>query len=149
MKMKFNVGDRVRVSTKRFGRDQLGDRGYISSISKGVMLPITVAFDVGSHAEQNAYDQKDLTLITPKVALKPHNNRTVDPRGSQTDLLLAHLGSKGSITQVEASALFKIRSLTRRIADLRGNGFDIRSETKWDAVNRQRYVRYYMEGVAA
>jgi hypothetical protein len=64
----------------------------------------------------------------------------------QTELLLAHLQQKKSITGIEASALFKVRSLTRRITDLKELGHSIRSEWRRDSTG-QRYVRYHYQGI--
>jgi hypothetical protein len=44
---------------------------------------------------------------------------------SQYQLVLNHLIDVGSITFVEANDLYRIRSLPRRIADLREAGFEI------------------------
>lgn len=60
---------------------------------------------------------------------------------TQYHQVLNHLIDVGSITFVEANDLYRIRSLPRRIADLRANGFQITSEWKKDVLG-QRYVRY-------
>jgi hypothetical protein len=62
---------------------------------------------------------------------------------TQTDRVLKHLQSVGSITQVEAQAMYKSRSLTKRISELRDRGYDIKSEWKTDHTG-QRYVRYWL-----
>lgn len=54
-----------------------------------------------------------------------------------------HLLEVGSVSGVEAAAMFKTRSLTRRIADLRQCGVEITSEFKKDSTG-QRYVRYVL-----
>ena len=59
----------------------------------------------------------------------------------QCQIVLDHLKAEGSISGVEAAAVHKVRHLPRRIADLRGMGFDIVSTTKTDTTG-QRYVRY-------
>lgn len=61
---------------------------------------------------------------------------------SQEEKLINHFTLVGSITAVEASDLYRIRSLTRRITTLRRLGMDITSVLKRDALG-QRYVRYY------
>lgn len=66
-----------------------------------------------------------------------------DKRKTQTALILEHLLAKGSITNVEAAAMFKARSLTKRIAELRDRGYDIASEWRRDSTG-QRYVRYWL-----
>ena len=60
---------------------------------------------------------------------------------SQNDQILTHLRDVGSISWVEANDLYRVRSLTRRIADLRERGLDILSEWKTDRLG-QRYTRY-------
>lgn len=62
---------------------------------------------------------------------------------SQNDKILTHLRDVGSISWVEANDLYRVRSLPRRIADLRQRGFDIISEWKTDRLG-QRYTRYSM-----
>lgn len=66
---------------------------------------------------------------------------------TQETLVRKHLMAVGSITGVEAAALYKIRSLPRRIATLREQGWAIESVQKRD-VTGQRYVRYEFRGVA-
>ena len=60
---------------------------------------------------------------------------------SQNDKILDHLQKVGSISSLEAWTLYSVRSLTRRIKDLRESGIDIISERRRDN-NGQRYVRY-------
>lgn len=62
---------------------------------------------------------------------------------TQTDKLLAHFKLKKSISNVEAQALYRIRSLSRRICDLKDKGFTFNKEHKTDPTG-QRYVRYYL-----
>ena len=59
---------------------------------------------------------------------------------TQYTKILSHLIDVGSISFVEANDLYRVRSLPRRIADLRANGFQIKSEWKKDRLG-QRYVR--------
>ena len=62
---------------------------------------------------------------------------------SQNDKILTHLRDVGSISWVEANDLYRVRSLTRRIADLRQRGLKIISEWKTDRLG-QRYTRYIL-----
>jgi len=60
---------------------------------------------------------------------------------SQNQKILNHLRDVGSISWVEANDLYRVRSLPRRIADLRQKGHEIVSEWKTDRLG-QRYTRY-------
>lgn len=62
---------------------------------------------------------------------------------TQERKLFNHFNTVGSITAVEATDLYRIRSLTRRISTLRQQGVKIASVHKKDALG-QRYVRYVM-----
>ena len=64
---------------------------------------------------------------------------------SQTEILLKHFSVKPSISGVEASAMFRIRSLHRRILDLEEKGHLFTRERKIDTTG-QRYVRYHYQG---
>jgi hypothetical protein len=70
--------------------------------------------------------------------------RTLNTR-PMNDLILEHLNIKGHITSVEAAALFRCRSLSRRIRDLKDRGYIIHSDHRTDSTG-QRYVRYIVEG---
>lgn len=65
---------------------------------------------------------------------------------SQNVMLLNHFKIKGNITAIEAAAMYRVRSLTRRITDLKQRGHSIRSEVRTDATG-QRYTRYHYQGV--
>lgn len=62
---------------------------------------------------------------------------------SQNKKILDHLNNVGSISFLEAWTLYSVRSLTRRIKDLREAGHEITSENRRDHTG-QRYVRYRM-----
>lgn len=66
---------------------------------------------------------------------------------SQEALLIDHLKATGSITGVEAAAIYKIRSLPRRIANLRDRGALIHSKRCKDHTG-QKYVRYELRSLA-
>lgn len=61
---------------------------------------------------------------------------------SQKRLLLEHFRVKSSISNIEASALYRIRSLSRRINDLEADGYQFARSQERDPTG-QRYVRYY------
>ena len=67
---------------------------------------------------------------------------------SQNNMLVNHLVKVGSITGVEASAIYKIRALPRRIKDLREQGYDIIDDWRKD-VTGQRYKRYTLQSKRA
>ena len=60
---------------------------------------------------------------------------------SQTQKVLNHLVDEGSISGVEAAELYRIRSLSRRICDLKEAGFEIVSVWRTDPLG-QRYKKY-------
>lgn len=63
----------------------------------------------------------------------------------QAALVLSHLQRKGTITPVEAATVHKIRSLPRRILDLKKAGYDIGTVIKKDLAG-QRYAEYHFYG---
>lgn len=65
---------------------------------------------------------------------------------SQHDKILKHLRKAGSITVREALVEYSISSLTKRIQELRGRGYNIVSEWKSHPVTGQRYTRYKLGG---
>lgn len=66
---------------------------------------------------------------------------------SQENLVLEHLIAHKTITGVEAAAIYKIRSLPRRIATLRDRGALIQSKRCVDHTG-QRYVKYDLKSIA-
>lgn len=63
---------------------------------------------------------------------------------TQNAKIIAHLKKAGSITVREALVEYSIQSLTKRISELREQGYDIKSVTRQHPVTGQRYVRYYL-----
>lgn len=63
---------------------------------------------------------------------------------TQNTLILNHLVRTGSITQREALIDYSIQSLTKRISELRGFGYRIKSEKRLHPTTGQRYVRYVL-----
>lgn len=62
---------------------------------------------------------------------------------SQYQKILNHLIDEGSISGVEAAELYRVRSLPRRICDLKEAGFEILSEWRTDPLG-QRYKKYFL-----
>ncbi len=60
---------------------------------------------------------------------------------NQRELLIKHFESRNSISGVEAATIYKIRSLPRRIMDLKVMGYEFTSEWRKDPTG-QRYKRY-------
>jgi hypothetical protein len=61
----------------------------------------------------------------------------------QAYAVLYHIREYGSITNDEAHLLLGVRSLSRRITDLRRNGYKIHRRFEKDSAGR-RYVRYFL-----
>ena len=63
--------------------------------------------------------------------------------GTQLHRVCDHLLKRGSISQVEAEAVYKIRRLASRIFDLRCDGYSVGTLMKKDAMG-QKYARYFL-----
>jgi hypothetical protein len=61
----------------------------------------------------------------------------------QTAIIFHHLKTRGSITGVEAAAVYKVRSLTARIGEIRNKGHKVVRVYHKDATG-QRYAKYYL-----
>lgn len=62
----------------------------------------------------------------------------------QAKIVLRHLQTVGNITNVEANAVHRIRSLSRRVTELKHAGYKIDKKRRKD-VTGQFYVRYALE----
>lgn len=62
----------------------------------------------------------------------------------QTRTVLRHLVQEGSITPMVAAGIYKVRSLPRRICDLKEAGIKIETELRKDATG-QRYACYSLD----
>ena len=67
------------------------------------------------------------------------DNRKCMP--NQRELLIHHFNTTDTISGVEAASIYKIRSLPRRIMDLKVMGYEFTSEWRKDPTG-QRYKRY-------
>lgn len=82
--------------------------------------------------------------------MRNHNLNTLRRLGNvgafapQTAKIARHLAETGTITGVEAAAIYKCRSLPRRIKDIRDCGIKVSSEIKRDLTG-QRYTRYTLD----
>ena len=61
---------------------------------------------------------------------------------TQHQNIIKHLQTANGLTVREAMIEYSISSLTKRIQELRGMGYDIVSNSKRHPVTGQRYVRY-------
>lgn len=75
--------------------------------------------------------------------MKKYKHNPYTP-GTQNFMILNHLYTKGSITQVEAEAVYKIRRLASRISEIKNDGFQINNLLKHDMMG-QRYARYSLK----
>lgn len=83
------------------------------------------------------------------MQVQPANYTYLPRPASQLDLLLNHFShvSPPSISRLEASALYRIDSLSRRINDLEELGHKFERVMKHDNTGK-RYVRYFYAGRA-
>jgi hypothetical protein len=65
---------------------------------------------------------------------------------TQHHQIIKHLRATNGLTVREAMVEYSISSLTKRIQELRENGWDIVSNKKKHPVTGQRYVRYTLKG---
>ncbi len=65
---------------------------------------------------------------------------------TQNEKILNHIRMRGSISQREAYLDYGVSSLTRRIADLRDEGYDIKTLRKKHPTTGQVYARYFIRG---
>jgi biotin operon repressor len=63
---------------------------------------------------------------------------------TQHKMIIKHLETTNGITVREAMIEYSISSLTKRVHELRGLGYDIESVRKQHPVTGQRYTRYFL-----
>ena len=63
---------------------------------------------------------------------------------TQHKMIIKHLETTNGITVREAMIEYSISSLTKRVHELRGLGYDIESVRKSHPVTGQRYTRYFL-----
>lgn len=127
---KFNIGDRVVVT-----HTELKDaKGTITKIIDDPYWPYYVRVD-GDNSQDYPLAAHEIRLLKARPS-KPN---------SQNAILLNHFKTAKSISNVEAQAVYRIRSLSRRVNDLEAQGHVIARERKVDPTG-QRYVRYHYVG---
>ena len=60
---------------------------------------------------------------------------------TQREMLIEHFRNNETLSVMEANTVYKIRSLPRRIMDLKDMGYEFEHERRTDATG-QRYMRY-------
>lgn len=80
---KFKIGDRVKVTTTRFGNHQYGQIGEVYMLVERPNLPIRVRFANGGY---NAYSDPDLTLLE-ECQLMPEPEFTLDEMAQAEELV--------------------------------------------------------------
>jgi len=68
------------------------------------------------------------------------------PNGQQRQTVLKHLIDLGSLSGLEATALYRVSSLSGVMSRLKRCGWDIKSEWRYDHTGK-RYVRYVLSQV--
>jgi len=63
---------------------------------------------------------------------------------TQQKKIIKHLRTAKGLTVREAMIEYSISSLTKRVHELRGLGYDIESVRKTHPVTGQRYTRYFL-----
>lgn len=63
---------------------------------------------------------------------------------TQHNMIIKHLQTAKGLTVREAMIEYSISSLTKRVHELRGMGYDIESVRKAHPVTGQRYTRYFL-----
>ena len=63
---------------------------------------------------------------------------------TQHKMIIKHLETTNGITVREAMIEYSISSLTKRVHELRGLGYEIESVRKQHPVTGQRYTRYFL-----
>ncbi len=65
------------------------------------------------------------------------------PKTNQMHPVLNHIIMKGSISQLEADEMYRVKRLTSRVHELKKLGVNIVGEMRKDNTGK-RYVRYYI-----
>ncbi len=92
----------------------------------------TIAAPTQEHVSVNAYNLRNAANILAR--LSPTN---------QMKLVLNHIIMKGSISQLEADELYRVKRLTSRITELKQLGVALIAEMRQDNTGK-RYARYFI-----
>lgn len=138
----YNIGDKVRLRVSVCDIP-VGVAGVVTNVCPMTdIFPVIVKFDgVGQNLPVR------LTEIEPDVkqhTAKPRARRATQPVNVK---VLKHLRDRGSISPVEAMAVYGISRLAPAIHDLRSAGYPITTKLSRDSTGK-RYARYYLPKVA-
>jgi hypothetical protein len=128
---------------------RIGPSVYIEDADDGSTVAVIDAAKA-DHLFQSLANARRYSTDTLKRPASPQPKPTVPVRfGSpQVRKVYNHLKSEGSITNVEAQNVHKIRALPRRISDLEEkHGVSIGRQHKTD-VTGQRYTKYFLKEAA-
>lgn len=106
------------------------------------------AEDLALEAVSDPYKIPHYIFATKKAQDLEGHPRILGSRKKMTqgEKILAHMRASEdkSITQREAYLDYSIQSFTKRISELRQQGYDIRGLTKKHPTTGQEYTRYYL-----
>ncbi len=144
----FKVGDIVAIDNgAEINNNSEGDKKQ-AALLRGrnhTIVRVELCSSTGEQMVRLAGEQHALYASRFKLAAHESADFRVVGKKPQTTLILEHLREKGSISAVEAWTLYSVRSLSRRIVDLKGRGHKFNEVTS-KAPNGQRYVRYHWLG---
>lgn len=137
--MKFKVGDKVRVTTRRHGADQYGDIGTVIDTEAPSRFGLVIAVSFG-YDNVNTYAPHDLDLLYAAPVVKPSvaSDLKLKP---QSKTILLHLKRRGSITPMEALVSYGNSRLAAAIYDIRKIGYVVDKEMRKDE-GGHNYARY-------
>ena len=87
-------------------------------------------------------EQERIWYVDPNSVALAVKSKHLSPQCAK---LLRLMKEKGSVTALEAGGVVRVRSLSRRIVDLKEAGYNISRDLKTDT-SGQRYARYFLEG---
>jgi len=121
----------------------IANSGFFPMITKGKeytvvnVKPNGFVYIKDDRGNVNGWMPSRFTLKPAPVKVPSEDNLS-----PQCKTVLRHLKRTGTITQREALMDHGIQSLTKRVADLRAEGFNIPSAFKKHPTTGQRYMRY-------
>jgi hypothetical protein len=93
-------------------------------------------------AESPVSTAENVSLSVFNIRRASHILSTLSPT-NQLKVVLNHIIMKGSISQLEADELYRVKRLTSRITELKGLGVAVVAEMRRDNTGK-RYARYFI-----